>query len=49
MNRLIMIVATGGYVGLLPKAPGTWGSLAALLPWLWSKTWRSRRTSRSWR
>jgi phosphatidylglycerophosphatase A len=34
MNRLIMIVATGGYVGLLPKAPGTWGSLAALLPWL---------------
>ena len=34
MNRLIMIVATGCYVGLLPKAPGTWGSLAALLPWL---------------
>jgi len=34
MNRLIMAVATGGYVGLLPKAPGTWGSLAALLPWL---------------
>lgn len=34
MNRLIMLVATGGYVGLLPKAPGTWGSLAALLPWL---------------
>ena len=27
MNRLIMAVATGCYVGLLPKAPGTWGSL----------------------
>ena len=34
MNGLIMAIATGLYVGLLPKAPGTWGSLAALLPWL---------------
>ncbi len=34
MNRLIMALATGLYVGMLPKAPGTWGSLAALLPWL---------------
>ncbi|MDP3478868.1 MAG: phosphatidylglycerophosphatase A, partial [Desulfoprunum sp.] len=34
MNQLIMAIATGLYVGLLPKAPGTWGSLAALLPWL---------------
>jgi phosphatidylglycerophosphatase A len=33
MNQLIMAVATGLYVGNLPKAPGTWGSLAALLPW----------------
>ncbi len=28
-----MAIATGLYVGKLPKAPGTWGSLAALLPW----------------
>jgi phosphatidylglycerophosphatase A len=34
MNRLIMAVATGMYVGMIPRAPGTWGSLAALLPWL---------------
>ena len=34
MNRLLMAVATGCYVGLLPLAAGTWGSLAALLPWL---------------
>ncbi len=34
MNQLIMAIATGCYVGLIPKAPGTWGSLAALLPWL---------------
>lgn len=25
-----MALATGGYVGYLPKAPGTWGSLVAL-------------------
>ena len=29
-----MAVATGLYVGMIPWAPGTWGSLAALLPWL---------------
>jgi phosphatidylglycerophosphatase A len=34
MDRLILALATGLYVGKLPKAPGTWGSLAALLPWL---------------
>ena len=30
MIRLIMFIATGGYSGYLPKAPGTWGSLVAL-------------------
>ncbi len=34
MNHLIMAIATGLYVGKIPKAPGTWGSLAAMLPWL---------------
>jgi len=33
MDRLIMALATGCYVGMIPKAPGTWGSLAAFLPW----------------
>lgn len=33
MNRLIVAIATGMYSGLIPKAPGTWGSLFALLPW----------------
>lgn len=33
MDRLIVAIATGMYSGLLPKAPGTWGSLFALLPW----------------
>jgi len=37
MNRLIMALATGFYVGLIPKAPGTWGSLAAFLPWFFLK------------
>lgn len=37
MNQLIMALATGLYVGNLPKAPGTWGSLAALLPWFFIK------------
>lgn len=32
-----MALATGLYVGNLPKAPGTWGSLAALLPWFFIK------------
>ena len=34
MNRLIMALATGLYVGRIPSAPGTWGALAAFLPWL---------------
>ena len=34
MNRLIMAVATGLYIGNIPKAPGTWGSVAGLLLWL---------------
>lgn len=34
MKTLLMAIATGFWVGNLPKAPGTWGSLAALLPWL---------------
>lgn len=34
MNKLIMALATGLYVGKIAKAPGTWGSLAAFLPWL---------------
>jgi phosphatidylglycerophosphatase A len=29
-----MALATGLYVGKIGKAPGTWGSLAAFLPWL---------------
>ena len=32
-----MALATGLYVGKIPKAPGTWGSLAALLPWFFIK------------
>ena len=34
MRSIIMLLATGCYTGFLPKAPGTWGSLFALLPWL---------------
>lgn len=34
MNQLIMAIATGMYVGKIPKAPGTWGSAAAFIPWL---------------
>lgn len=37
MNQIIMALATGFYVGMIPKAPGTWGSLAALLPWFFLK------------
>jgi phosphatidylglycerophosphatase A len=29
-----MALATGFYVGKIAKAPGTWGSIAAFLPWL---------------
>lgn len=34
MKTLTMAIATGLWVGFLPKAPGTWGSLFAFLPWL---------------
>ena len=37
MNQLIIALATGFYVGLLPRAPGTWGSLAAFIPWFFLK------------
>lgn len=37
MKTIIMGIATGCWVGMLPKAPGTWGSLAALLPWFFIK------------
>ena len=30
MDRLMMAIATGGGLGYLPKAPGTWGTLLAL-------------------
>lgn len=33
MNKLILALATGLYSGFLPKAPGTWGSLAAIIFW----------------
>ena len=32
-----MALATGFYVGMIPRAPGTWGSLAALIPWFFLK------------
>lgn len=34
MDRLFMFIATGAGAGYLPKAPGTWGSLAGVLLWL---------------
>jgi phosphatidylglycerophosphatase A len=33
-NRFVTIIATGGYVGFLPWAPGTWGSLLGCLLFL---------------
>ena len=33
MNQLFIAIATGCYVGRLPKAPGTWGSIGAFVPW----------------
>jgi phosphatidylglycerophosphatase A len=33
VRRAVLILATFGGVGYLPGMPGTWGSLAALLPW----------------
>jgi phosphatidylglycerophosphatase A len=37
MDKIIMFLATGFYSGNLPKAPGTWGSLAALIPWFFMR------------
>ncbi len=31
--KLIEMIATVGYIGKLPVAPGTWGSFAAFLTW----------------
>ena len=33
MNVLSNLISTFFYLGLLPKAPGTWGSLGALMVW----------------
>lgn len=33
MDKLIVFIATGCYSGMVPKAPGTWGSVFAVLPW----------------
>lgn len=33
MDRLYMFIATGAYIGYLPKAPGTWGSVLGVLMW----------------
>lgn len=37
MDKVIMALATGCYVGKIKKAPGTWGSLVAFLPWFLMK------------
>ena len=37
MDKIIMFLATGFYSGTLPKAPGTWGSLMALVPWFFMR------------
>ena len=34
MDKVFMFIATGAYSGYLPKAPGTWGSIAGVLLWL---------------
>jgi len=34
MDKIFLFIATGFGSGYLPKAPGTWGSLAGLLLWL---------------
>ena len=39
-HRILHFIAAGFGSGWLPKAPGTWGSLAALLPaWLMVELW----------
>ena len=34
MDKVFLFIATGFGSGWLPKAPGTWGSLAGMLLWL---------------
>ena len=34
MDRVIIALATGFYAGKLPICSGTWGSLVAIIPWL---------------
>ena len=38
MDRLIVALATGFYSGKIPFAPGTWGSLFAMLPWYFCRS-----------
>lgn len=33
-GRFVIVIATGGYVGFLPLAPGTWGAFVGCLLWL---------------
>jgi phosphatidylglycerophosphatase A len=33
MDRIIVAIATGLYSGKMVKAPGTWGSAFAMIPW----------------
>lgn len=33
MDRVIVVIATGFYSGMMAKAPGTWGSAFAMIPW----------------
>jgi len=37
MFKVAEIIGTVFYVGKIPKAPGTWGSLAALISWYFIK------------
>ncbi len=37
MDRVIVAIATGLYTGMIPKAPGTWGSAFALIPWFFCR------------
>lgn len=40
MDRLYLFIATGAYIGYLPKAPGTWGAALGVLIW-WAIRWLS--------
>ncbi len=37
MDKFFIAIATGLYSGRLPKAPGTWGSFAALVPYFFMR------------